>query len=320
MDFEKSINVEEIASQIGAHMVGKSEVEVKGINEIHKVREGDITYVDHPKYYNRSVNSAATFIIIDKEVESPEGKVLLITNNPFDAYNSLVKKYFPFTPQEENLHADSFIHDTAIIQPHVTIGPKVRIGAHSIIHAGVVIQSDVHIGENCIIHPNTVIGSDAFYYHFDAKDEANYTKMESCGRVIIENKVEIGSSCTIDKGVSGDTVIGMGTKIDNHVHIAHGVVIGKNCLIAAQVGIAGKTHIGDDVKLWGQVGISKSLTIGDGAEIYAQSGVPHDLEGGKKYFGSPAGEAKMKMKEQIWVKRVEEMYRKLEVLEKKLDI
>ncbi|HEY0274342.1 MAG TPA: UDP-3-O-(3-hydroxymyristoyl)glucosamine N-acyltransferase, partial [Chitinophaga sp.] len=138
--------------------------------------------------------------------------------------------------------------------------------------------------------------------------DVQYDKMESCGRVVIEDFVEIGACCTVDKGVSGDTIIGKGTKMDNQIHIGHGVVIGRNCLIAAQVGIAGKTIIEDEVIIWGQVGISKDLTIGKGAVLNAQSGVPSSLPGGKVYFGTPALDAKEKMKELAWVKRIHEMW------------
>ena len=138
-----------------------------------------------------------------------------------------------------------------------------------------------------------------------------YDKLESCGRVIIEDNVEIGACCTIDKGVSGDTIIGMGTKFDNHIHIGHGAVIGKNCLFAAQVGVGGKAIIEDEVILWGQVGVSKDLTIGKGAIVYAQSGVAQTIEGGKIYFGSPVEDAKSKMKELNWVKRIPEIWEKL---------
>ncbi len=320
MKFKETLSVQELADFIHARVVGTSKNPPSGINEIHKVELGDISFVDNAKYYDKMMQSDATYIIIDQEIEYPDDKVLLIVDRPFDAYNSLVKKYFPFVPSDQNIHPSAVIDDTAIIQPGVYIGPGVQVGAHSILHAGVSLQSDVIIGERCIIHSNSVLGGDAFYYHYDPADEAKYTKMESCGRVLVEDDVEIGSACTIDRGVSGDTIIGRGTKIDNSVHIAHGVVIGRNCLIAAQVGIAGKTHIRDNVKLWGQVGVSKSLTIGEGAEVYAQSGVPASIEGGKKYFGSPVDEAKTKMKEQIWIKRVEEMYRKLQDLNKKLDI
>ena len=157
----------------------------------------------------------------------------------------------------------------------------------------------------------TVIGSDAFYYNKKTTREIHYKKMLSCGRVIIEDYVEIGANCTIDRGVSGDTLIGAGTKIDNLVHIGHDTVVGKNCLFAAQVGIAGASIIEDEVILWGQVGVSKTLKIGKGAEVYAQSGVPASLEAGKRYFGSPAEDAMIKKKELIWIKRIPLLWEKL---------
>jgi UDP-3-O-[3-hydroxymyristoyl] glucosamine N-acyltransferase len=167
------------------------------------------------------------------------------------------------------------------------------------------------IGNHVIIQSGTVIGSDAFYYNKKSGREVHYKKMLSCGRVVIEDFVEIGANCTIDRGVSSDTIIGKGTKVDNLVHIGHDTIIGKNCLLAAQVGIAGATTIEDEVILWGQVGVSKTLTIGKGAEVYAQSGVPASLEGGRKYFGSPAEDAMEKKKEIVWIKRIPMLWEKV---------
>ena len=135
--------------------------------------------------------------------------------------------------------------------------------------------------------------------------------MLSCGRVVIETGVEIGAGCTIDRGVSGDTLIGAGTKMDNLVHIGHDTVVGKNCLFAAQVGIAGATTIEDNVILWGQVGVSKTLTIGKDAVVYAQSGVKDSIAGGKVYFGSPVEDAREKMKEFVWIKRIPQLWEKV---------
>jgi UDP-3-O-[3-hydroxymyristoyl] glucosamine N-acyltransferase len=156
-----------------------------------------------------------------------------------------------------------------------------------------------------------VIGSDAFYYNKKTNRDVHYKKMLSCGRVVIENDVEIGANCTIDRGVTADTFIGAGTKIDNLVHIGHDTSVGKNCLFAAQVGVAGATTIEDEVILWGQVGVSKTLTIGKGAELYAQSGVRGNLEGGKKYFGSPAEDATNKKKEFVWIRRIPQLWEKV---------
>jgi len=198
-----------------------------------------------------------------------------------------------------------------VILPGAYVGNNVRIGKDCIIHPNVVIMDHCVIGNNVIIQPGTVIGSDAFYYNKKTNRDVHYKKMLSCGRVVIEDDVEIGANCTIDRGVTADTIIGAGTKFDNLVHIGHDTVVGKNCLFAAQVGVAGATTIEDEVILWGQVGVSKTLTIGKGAELYAQSGVPASLEGGKKYFGSPVEDAKNKMKEFVWIKRIPLLWEKV---------
>lgn len=304
MKFEQPVSVTWIAEFIGAKLIGNQSQMATGLNEIHKVQNGDISFVDFEKYYSKCLNSAATVIIINKEVDCPEGKTLLVINDPFSAYVKLVKHFRPFEPSDKLISDSSLIGEDTIIQPGVFVGNHVRIGRNCLIHPNVTIYDHTVIGDNVIIHAGTVIGADAFYFKRRKDRAVQYDKLESCGRVIIEDDVEIGASCTIDKGVSGDTIIGQGTKLDNQIHIGHGAVIGKNCLFAAQVGIAGKAIIEDEVILWGQVGVNKDLVIGKGAVVYAQSGVPASLEGGKIYFGSPVEEAREKMKELNWIKRI----------------
>lgn len=311
MRFDKPVSVQWIAEFIGAKLIGNEAQLCSGINEIHKVVPGDISFVDFEKYYNKCLFSPATTIIINKEVECPEGKTLLVLDDPFSAYVKIVKHFRPFEPANKMISDTAEIGEGTHIQPNVFVGNHVKIGKNCLIHPNVSIYDHTIIGDNVIIQAGTVIGSDAFYFKRRKERDIQYDKMESCGRVIIENGVEIGANCCIDKGVSGDTIIGAGTKTDNLVHIAHGVVIGKNCLIAAQVGIAGKTHIEDEVILWGQVGVNKDLIIGKGAVVYAQSGVPASLAGGQSYFGSPAVPAKDKMKELFWIKQIPELWEKM---------
>ncbi|MEP7257295.1 MAG: UDP-3-O-(3-hydroxymyristoyl)glucosamine N-acyltransferase [Flavitalea sp.] len=300
-----------LAELISAELVGNTAGHATGINEIHKVEEGDIVFVDHPKYYDKCINSAASFIIINKKMEAPVGKALLIHDEPFEAYRKIVKHFRPFAPSISMRGENVSIGEGTFIYPSVYIGNNVSIGKDCIIHPNVTILDHCIIGNGVIIQAGTVIGSDAFYYNTKKNREVWYKKMESCGRVVLEDGVEIGANCTIDRGVSHDTLIGAGAKIDNLVQVGHDTVIGKNCLIAAQVGIAGATTLGNGVTLWGQVGVSKTLTIGDNATIYAQSGVPASLEGGHTYFGSPAEEASKKMKELVWVKRIPELWKKI---------
>jgi UDP-3-O-[3-hydroxymyristoyl] glucosamine N-acyltransferase len=311
MKFEAPVAVTEIATFIGAELEGDTGLQATGINEIHKVQEGDISFVDFEKYYDAALRSAATIIIINKRVACPAGKVLLITADPFSAFVKLVKRFRPFEPAAKPISDTALIGEGTIIQPNVFIGNHVHIGSNCIIHPNVTIYDHCVIGNNVVIHAGAVLGADAFYFKKRADREVIYDKLESCGRVVIEDDVEIGAGCTIDKGVSGDTIIGRGTKLDNMIHIGHGTVIGRNCLFAAQVGIGGKAVIEDNVILWGQVGVSKDLVIGKNAVVLAQSGVPGSLEGDKVYFGYPAEEARSKKRELGWIKRIPEIWEKL---------
>lgn len=311
MKFEHPVPLSEIAKLIGARIIGNDNREARGINEIHKVEAGDLVFVDHPKYYKKCINSAASFIIINRETDFPEEKTLLLVEEPFEAYLRIVETFRPFVPSHKPLSESAVIGEQTVIMPGAFVGNKVRIGSNCIIHPNVVIMDHCVIGDHVIIQPGTIIGSDAFYYNKKTSREIHYKKMLSCGRVVIEDHVEIGANCTIDRGVTGDTVIGAGTKIDNLVHIGHDTTVGKNCLFAAQVGIAGATTIEDEVILWGQVGVSKTLTVGKAAEVYAQSGVPASIDGGKKYFGSPAEDAMSKKKELVWIKRIPELWERV---------
>lgn len=311
MRFPSPVPVQWIADLIHAKAIGNVAAAAGGINEIHKVEKGDLVFVDHPKYYDKCINSAADFIIINKETTVPEGKALLVVDNPFDAYCTIVKHFRPFEPSNKMISETAVVGEATFIYPNSFIGNHVIIGNHCIIHPNVTIMDHCIIGNNVIIQAGTVIGSNSFYYNTKKDRELWYKKMPDCGRVIIEDDVEIGAGCTIDRGVSHDTIIGRGTKMDNMIHIGHDTVMGKNCLLAGQVGIAGVVTLEDGVTLWGQVGVSKTLTIGANAVIYAQSGVRHDTEGGKVYFGSPIEEAKEKMKELVWIKRIPKLWEKV---------
>ena len=311
MRFDKPVPITTIAQLIGAEIIGNDKGLATGINELHKVEAGDLAFVDHPKYYDTCIQSEASFIIINKSTDVPEGKALLVVAEPFEAYLKVVEHYRPFAPSMKEIADTATIGKGTVIMPGTYIGNHVVIGSDCVIHPRVTILDHCMIGNQVIIQAGTVIGSDAFYYNKKTSRSHHYKKMSSCGRVLIEDAVEIGANCTIDRGVSHDTVIGAGTKIDNLVHIGHDTVIGKNCLFAGQVGIAGATTIEDNVILWGQVGVSKTLTIGKDAVVYSQSGVKDTIPGGKVYFGSPVEDAREKMKEFVWIKRIPQLWEKV---------
>ena len=299
MKLNKALSVAEIAAIIGAEIIGDPQVSITHLNEIHKVCRGSVIFVDNEKYFSQAIYSSASAIILNKAVECPPNKALLIVDNPFEAYNNLSLRYMPFLPMRAT------VSDTAVIGNHV------NIGKNCLIRANTVICDHTQIGNNVEIYPNSVIGSNAFYYH--QKPDKSYEPWHSIGRVVIEDNVRIGACSSVDRGVSGDTIIGEGTKIDDQVHIGHGVVVGKHCIIAAQTGIAGKTIIQDYVTIYGQVGISKGLVIGEGAIILAQTGVSKSIPGGgKRYMGSPAADAMQTFKEMAALRRLPELIKKID--------
>lgn len=295
----------DVALKYDAKLIGNEKAEIGSINEIHKLTEDSLTFVDHPKYYNKVLESKARVILINQVVPCPPGKTLLVVENPFGVYNDLALNARPFIPSAAMISPLAEIGEGTIIQPNVFVGNHVKIGKNCIIHPHVTIYDYTEIGDNVIIHANTTIGSDAFYLH---KKEKAYEKMHTIGRAIIENDVEIGSSCTVDSGVSGDTIIGEGTKLDSQVHIGHGVVLGKHCLLCAQVAIAGKSIIGDEVVLYGKVGVSKDVHVGDKAIVLASSNVDKNLDAEGTYFGSPAINARDKWKEMAIVRMLPKMW------------
>ena len=292
MKFDKAYALESFCALFGFDFFGDKEHLVLGINEIHMVENGDIVFVDHPKYYEKALLSAATTIIIDKKVDCPKGKALIIHDRPFDAFNTITRHFMP--QRNVNDLPSKTVEVSAQIHANVQLGNNVRIGKNSILYSGVVIMDNVTIEDNVIIGANSVIGHNAFYYK---KKIEGYDRLHTCGRVLIESDVEIGALCSIDAGVTGMTKIGRGTKIDNLVQIGHDTQIGEHCLFAAGVGIAGCVRIASHVTFWGQVGCASDVSIGEGVTVLAQSGISKDLESGKTYFGSPCGEVKEKFKE-----------------------
>jgi UDP-3-O-[3-hydroxymyristoyl] glucosamine N-acyltransferase len=311
MKFPSPISMSWLSEFLGATLVGNTGASATGINEIHKVETGDLVFVDHPKYYDKCLKSAASYIIINKAVDCPPGKTLLVVEQPFEAYQKIVGHFRPFEAAVQSISLNATIGKTSYLYPGVFVGNHVQIGERCMIHPNVTIMDHCLIGNDVVIQAGTVIGSDAFYYNTKKDREVWYKKMLSCGRVVIEDDVEIGAGCTIDRGVSGDTVIGRGSRLDNMIHIGHDTVLGKNCLLAAQVGIGGAVEIGNGVILWGQVGVSKTLSIGDNAVVLAQSGVGGKIDPGKIFFGTPAEDASIKKRELVWIKRIPEIWKKV---------
>lgn len=325
MKLNPARTVKEVAAIIGATFEGNPDHVVAGINEIHRVVAGDLTFVDVAKYYKKALSSAATTILINKNVAVPAGKAIIISDDPFRDYNILTEHYQPRsvlnTAADPKLDASVKVGRGVVFGNNVTIGKNVEIGHN------VVIGSNVSIGDNTLIYPNVtiydhsiigqdcciqsgvIIGGEAFYYK---KRPHGRDKMLSKGITVLEDNVEIGANTTIDRGVSAITRIGEHTKIDNMVQIGHDTTVGKRCIIAAQTGIAGVANIEDDVIIWGQVGIPSGVTIGKGAVLMAKTGVFSDLEGGKVYSGIPAQEWMKTLRKYATLEKLPEHMHKLE--------
>ena len=311
MKFSTPQTIEGIARILNCDYIGNAEFPVFGMNEIHVVASGDIVFVDHPKYYEKALTSKATIILINKKVDCPDGKTLLISDDPFRDFNILTNYFNPFIAATSTISKSAIIGKNTVLQPNVFVGNNVKIGNNCLIHSNVCIYDNAIIGNNVTIHSGTILGADAFYYK-NRPDK--FDKLLSGGNVIIEDHVDIGALCTIDKGVTASTMIKEGTKIDNQVHIGHDTVIGKRCLFASQVGISGCVIIEDFVTIWGQAGITSGITIGEKAIISAQSGVSKSLEGHKSYFGTPADDFRKKYKELASIRLIPEIMDKLDKL------
>ena len=299
MTFNQPQTLKTIAEIIGAKYIGNESFPVLGSNEIHMVRPGDIVFVNHPKYYDKALKSAATVILIDKEVDCPAEKALLVSDDPFRDFNRINTHFTRISNFKEELH-DLEVGDGTFIHPSVVIGNDVKIGKNAHIFPNVVLGDRTVIGDNVVIQANTVIGGDAFYYR---KLNGNFDRMISVGNVVIENNVEIGNCCTIDRGVTASTTIGEGSILDNQIQIGHDTVVGKRCLIASQTGIAGCCVIEDEVTIWGQVGMASGVRVEKGTVLLAKAGVNRNLKKGT-YFGPIAEEFREYLRKEVKLKNL----------------
>jgi UDP-3-O-[3-hydroxymyristoyl] glucosamine N-acyltransferase len=292
----------------------------------------DISFIDNAKYLDAFAMTRAGACFVDPrfEAKAPKGPVVLVTQHPYPAFVAVARALFPDALRPSSLFGvtgrstDARVHPSAHIEAGVTIdpfaviGPDAEIGANTVIASGAVIGPGVCIGRDCaiganaailhaligdrvIIHPGVSIGQDGFGYLPGPK---GHQKIPQIRRVIIQDDVEIGANCTIDRGSTRDTIIGEGTKIDNLVQIGHNTSIGRHCVLASQTGISGSVKVGDYVMMGGQVGVADHFTIGDGAMLAARSGVITDVPAGARYNGWPAQPAREWLRSMAWLRRV----------------
>jgi UDP-3-O-[3-hydroxymyristoyl] glucosamine N-acyltransferase len=319
MKLKEPITIDQLLAMLPmeAVVVGNRDNIVQGINEMHSVGYGDLSFVDNEKYYDRVLHSAATVILIDKETECPDGKTLLLVKDPLVAYLTVVRRYISFHPQSEMIHPSAVIGEGTVVQPGTFIGENVVIGRNCIIHSNVSIYADSVIGDNVVVNSGSVIGGDACYFQRRAD---GWLKFDSCGRTVIGNNVEIGCCVCIDRGVSGDTVIGDGCKFDNFVQIGHDTFIGRNCLLGSQCAIAGCTRMEDECVVWAKAVVNKDLTIARGTTVLALAGVDKSiLEEGTTVLGAPAYDARKKWREMAYTKQLPEFVEEFKQLKKEVE-
>jgi len=334
------LTVAELARRLGAELVGDGSVEIVGVAPIESARKGQISFVASPRYAKFAERTGASALIVPRDLPIDVDLPLLRTANPYFAFQQVVRLFHPEEHRlPEGVHATAVVHESARLGAKIAIGPyvvveegavigdrvqiypgcyvgrEVTVGADSVLHANVVIRERVKLGERVVVHAGSVIGSDGFGF---AREGERYYKIPQAGTVVVEDDVEIGAGCCIDRATLGETRICKGAKLDNLIHVGHNVVIGENTVIAAQTGFAGSTIVGKNVMVGGQAGFAGHMTIGDGALISAQSGVTKSIPPGTRVFGYPARPVHQARREEAALRRLPELLKRVRELEQRL--
>ena len=337
-------SAEQIAGILLGEVIGDPEIKVNGLVKIEEGSEGKLSFLANTKYEEYIYSTKSSICIVNNTFEPskklPSSLTLIKVENAYACFAQLLSFYDELRKKEPKIEQPSFISESAIIGngvyigafayigenavigdhvqifPNVYIGDNVKIGAYTVVNPGVSIYMDCIIGDSCIIHAGTVIGSDGFGF---APDENGvFKKVPQIGNVIIEDSVEIGSNCSIDRATMGSTILRKGVKLDNLVQIAHNVELGQNTALAAQVGVAGSTKLGQNVLVGGQAGISGHISIADGTMIAPQSGVANVVKNPSKLMGSPAIPINDYKKSFVGFKNLPYVLTKLKELEKQI--
>lgn len=326
-----------LASIIGGKVIGAPEQVIRGVSDIKDGAPDTITFLFNPKHQELIDQTSASAVIVT-DAALLNDKSGIVVENPRLAMVKVLKLFEPQNNIEKGVHATAIIHKSAkigkdvsigaftvigqnteianntVIYNNVSIGDNVVIGTNTVIYPQVAIYLRTNIGNNVIVDMGTVIGSSG--YGYETENDVHH-KIPQIGSVIIEDDVEIGANCAIDRGTIGNTIIGQGTKLDNLVHIAHNVKIGKGCLLMGQVGIAGSAEIGDYCIFAGHAAVRDGVIIGNRAVFAAKSGVTKSLPGGKVYAGMPAREIREKNKRDAAYKQIELLKKRIQHLENK---
>lgn len=286
-----SMTLSELAERIGAEAVGDPALVIDSASTLDEARNGQVSFLANPKYLKQLETTEASAVVVAPGVTS-ERLALLKAKDPYFAFMQAVVALHGFRKHAHGgIHPKAHVDPTAtigescVLYPGVVVGPRARLGRDCVLYPNVVIYDDCVLGDRVTVHAGTSIGHDGFGY---ATQKGVHHKIPQVGNVVIEDDVEIGANCTIDRATLGSTVIGKGTKFSNAVAIGHGTKIGPHCLFVAQVGVAGSVSVGHHVTMAGQVGIAGHLKIGDNVTIAAQSGIIGDVPDQTTIMGTPA--------------------------------
>jgi len=340
MEFSAS----QIAAIVNGEIIGSSSVIVTDLAKIEEGQEGTLSFLSNPKYEEFIYTTKSSICIVNKDFipvkPLPLSLTLIKVENSYTCFAQLLELYDNLNKKEAKIEQPSFIDNSAVIgsdlylgafayigknveignnvviYPNVYLGDNVKIGSNTVLHPGVSIYFGCKVGENCIIHAGTVVGSDGF--GFAPNSEGVFQKIPQIGNVIIENNVEIGSNCAIDRATMGSTFIREGVKIDNLCQIAHNVDIGENSALAALVAVAGSAKIGKRVMIGGQAAINGHLSIADDTKIVGQSGVVKTVKEAVTLMGTPAIPLNDFKKSSVGFRKLPFILSKLEEIEKKI--
>lgn len=347
-----SMTLADLAKTIDATICGGGDdvgaLMIEGCGRLEDAKGDEVSFLANRKYVSQLKTTGAGAVIVGEDVEVPEGLVVLVAEDPYYAFrNAVVALHgwrehpdFSFSSEVKGnvseqavvdpsatigegtvvhpfavIGAGVEIGENCVVYPHTFIGPGVKIGDDCQLYASVTIYDGCVIGDRVTLHSGCVIGQDGFGY---ATHAGAHHKIPQTGNVVIEDDVEMGAGCAIDRATMGSTVIGEGTKFSNMIAIGHGTKVGKHNLYVAMVGLAGSVETGDYVVMGGQVGVAGHLKIGNMVQIAATSGVMHDVEDGARIGGAPAIDIKSLFRNHLHVTKLPEMAKRLKQIEKKL--
>ena len=329
----------ELARRVGGRVEGDPDRRIARLATLEQAGPDDLSFVTSPEYGRRAAASGAGALLAGAPVPGYAGD-LLLADDPSYALALLLEQLYPEDERPTGVHPTAVVAEDAEVHPSVAIGPHSVVGAGSSIDAGAVLHahvvlgrrcsvgagSELHphvtlydgtrVGERCILHSGVVLGGDGFGYATQGRE---HRKLRHVGRVVVEDDVEIGANCTVDRAMLSETRIGAGSKFDNMVHVGHNVRVGRGALLVAQVGIAGSTRLGDGVVIGGQTGVAGHLTLGDGVQVGSKSAVYRTVEPGARVAGIPATEMAAWRRQQALTARLPELLRRLRAVERRLE-